>query len=165
MIQKPDTNFPVNLGEDSSLDASGILWAPIDNIEIYKAPTISDLLVYEKNSNGNIHEYLRVSEMDCKCENKSCRRTLVNSRTASSFYIVRKYFGKKIFINSGFRCIIHNEAIGGKILSYHTLGCAMDLRPEKEEDLHTLIKLCKEYFDVVIPYLLDGFVHVHQLPH
>jgi uncharacterized protein YcbK (DUF882 family) len=39
---------------------------------------------------------------------------------------IRDHFGKPIFINRGFSCIVHNFDVGGNITSDHCLGLAAD---------------------------------------
>lgn len=119
--------------------------------------------VLEKGSQEFINKYLKTSEFDCHCTLSICKRTLVNRRTASAFQLLREYFGKPILVNSAFRCQQHNASIGGKVNSYHMLGAAMDIRPKNSEDYYALLLLAEKFFDVVIPYKEDGFIHVHQL--
>jgi len=116
-----------------------------------------------KGSNDFINKYLKVSEFDCHCTLSTCNRTLVNRRTVSSFQLLREYFGKPILVNSAYRCQQHNASIGGKVNSYHLLGAAMDIRPKDPLDYYSLLILAEKFFDVVIPYKEDGFIHVHQL--
>ena len=41
--------------------------------------------------------------------------------------VIRLHFGgKPVRINSGFRCHLLNEAIGGAVYSEHRMGCAVD---------------------------------------
>ena len=49
-------------------------------------------------------------------------------RLAEKLEEVRKALGKPIMINSAFRSIQTNEAVGGVKSSQHCLGCAADIR-------------------------------------
>lgn len=49
-------------------------------------------------------------------------------RLAEKLEEVRKVIGKPIMINSAFRSIQTNEAVGGVKSSQHCLGCAADIR-------------------------------------
>lgn len=46
----------------------------------------------------------------------------------------RNQFGKPIHVNSGYRSIALNKAVGGKSNSYHLTGQAADLHVESEEE-------------------------------
>ena len=124
---------------------------------------VFELEIFEKSSVGYINKYLKTTEYHCHCTNSTCNRTLVNRRTSSSFQILREYFGSPILVNSAYRCQQHNASIGGKVNSYHVLGAAMDIRPKDPEKYNDLLLLAEKFFDVVIPYKKEGFIHVHQL--
>lgn len=64
---------------------------------------------------------------------------------------VRERFGKPITVNSGFRCPIHNRAVGGVANSQHMRGEAADICCE---DNRRLVKVIVELgkFDQVILY-------------
>ena len=49
-------------------------------------------------------------------------------RLAQKLEEVRKVLGKPIMVNSAFRSIEVNEAVGGVKTSQHCLGCAADIR-------------------------------------
>lgn len=70
---------------------------------------------------------------------------------------VREWLGKPITVNSGFRCPIHNRAVGGVANSQHMCGEAADICCEDNRRLAKIIvELGK--FDQVILY--PSFVHV-----
>lgn len=70
---------------------------------------------------------------------------------------VRERLGKPITVNSGFRCPIHNRAVGGVANSQHMRGEAADICCE---DNRRLAKIIVEQgrFDQLIIY--PSFVHV-----
>lgn len=69
----------------------------------------------------------------------------------------RERLGKPITVNSGFRCPIHNRAVGGVANSQHIRGEAADICCEDNRRLAKIIvELGK--FDQVILY--PSFVHV-----
>lgn len=71
---------------------------------------------------------------------------------------VRERLGKPIVVNSGFRCPIHNRAVGGATASQHMKGEAADLRIDgKPEDLAKTI-VANGTWDQLILY--PTFVHV-----
>jgi hypothetical protein len=110
-----------------------------------------------KALSGQLVPFLRWEEVRCKCNYDTCTRTLINERTANSFYLTRRALGSPITITSGYRCDLHNIDIGGIPNSFHKIGCALDL---KHEDLDLLEEKCKLYFDVVIRY--KKFIHCHN---
>ena len=69
----------------------------------------------------------------------------------------RRALGFPIHVNSGFRCLIHNAAVGGAKNSQHTLGQAADIRCD---DLPRLVELIGESgkYDQLIIY--PTFVHI-----
>lgn len=70
---------------------------------------------------------------------------------------VRELLGKPIVVNSGFRCPIHNVAVGGVANSQHVRGEACDCRCDDNRRLTKIIvELGK--FDQLILY--PTFVHV-----
>ena len=70
---------------------------------------------------------------------------------------VRELLGKPIVVNSGFRCPIHNVAVGGVANSQHVRGEACDCRCDDNRRLAKIIvELGK--FDQLILY--PTFVHV-----
>ncbi len=69
----------------------------------------------------------------------------------------RERLGKAIVVNSGFRCPLHNAAVGGVASSQHVKGEAADVRCE---DNHRLARVIVEQgrFDQLIMY--PTFLHV-----
>lgn len=78
---------------------------------------------------------LKLSEFRCKCTNDSCKSVIVNPKLPKAYEKFRKAVGRPLKINSGFRCFLHNLAIGGAALSHHTAGDAVDI------DYHNLKNL------------------------
>ena len=69
----------------------------------------------------------------------------------------REKYGKPVVVNSGFRCPLHNKAVGGVYNSQHVCGQAADVHCE---DNRRLAKIIVENgkFDQLILY--PTFVHV-----
>lgn len=57
------------------------------------------------------------------------------------FEEIREAWGKPIIIHSGYRCPEHNKAVGGEDLSAHLFGLALDVSPERREDLRRLYQI------------------------
>ena len=70
---------------------------------------------------------------------------------------LRDAFRSPIFINSGYRCLILNEAVGGVPTSQHVIGCASDCGCNDPYALAKLAKWMKLDFDQMILY--PTFVH------
>lgn len=54
---------------------------------------------------------------------------------------IREIIGKPVIINSGFRCVKLNNAVGGSLTSQHLYGEAIDIRVNG--------KSCKEVFQIL----------------
>jgi len=79
-----------------------------------------------------------------------------------SFKWIREEWGKPIWINSGYRCPVHNAFVGGKVLSAHMWGLALDLTADSYEETLKLEDVIEE----VAPDLRRGtypsrkFIHI-----
>lgn len=79
---------------------------------------------------------------------------------------LREWYGKPIYINSGYRCPELNKAVGGSPGSFHLIGCAADI------DVHSRAENQKlfEYIKASLPYTELGWegggkwVHVAIAP-
>lgn len=78
---------------------------------------------------------------------------------------IRERWGKPMKINSGYRCAVHNAAVGGEPLSVHLFGLAADLGMTSVQEVTDFVILARE----VAPdlrkgwrqYLSDGQTFVH----
>ena len=106
---------------------------------------------------------LQHSEFKCKCDNERCHYTLVSSLLMTRWYAFRKAMGTPIPVTSGFRCQTHNEKVGGKPESYHTLGMAIDISykgfPQRTKD--KFIEEAAKYFTFTLDYPNQEFIHCH----
>ena len=53
---------------------------------------------------------------------------------------MRAAYGKPIYVSSGFRCALLNEAVGGSATSVHPLGYAADLQADDMEDFKRFVR-------------------------
>ena len=120
-----------------------------------------ELDLIEKNEDVVLAYGLSHSEFRCKCKRKECTFTLVNHRLVNAYEIVRTTWGTPLIISSGFRCQMHNKKVGGTKASRHSRGSAIDISPV-DRDLKELYDLAVKFFDVVIPYWEEGFLHCHM---
>jgi len=103
------------------------------SISIYKKERFNVTFVY-----GLSHD-----EFKCKCNSNKCRYTSVSKFLLDRFQNFRKDLNLPVAITSGFRCQSHNEKVGGVDNSYHTIGCAIDIKPiEKQKG-----KYLERYFN------------------
>ena len=80
----------------------------------------------------------------------------------------REHYGKPIYVNSGFRCPLHNTTVGGVRASQHIQGEAADITAGSPEENHQLAKIIVQQgkFDQLIlentgeKDLLPQWVHV-----
>lgn len=94
--------------------------------ERMKARTVSTPEPMEMDYDpGQLSKHFHEDEFRCRCcgelHPSGVPAALVNELEA-----VRKYFGKPVKINSGYRCPTHNKNVGGAKRSQHLLGIAAD---------------------------------------
>jgi len=80
---------------------------------------------------------------------------------------VRTHFGMPVTINSGYRCLKLNKAIGGARNSQHMTGCAADIEISgiDNQQLFDWIKFNLQFDQLILEYvkpdvLGSGWVHV-----
>lgn len=66
-----------------------------------------------------------LDEFICPCS--YCEYVTLNLELVAVLQHLRDYFGRSVFINSGYRCGVHNYNVGGKVYSQHRLGFAADI--------------------------------------
>jgi len=85
---------------------------------------------------GNISENFTWKEFEChgkKCCGHKCyvEHRLLGGLEELRAALRRKYKGRdiKLVVNSGYRCVKHNEEVGGNPNSFHLQGMAADVVP------------------------------------
>lgn len=114
-------------------------------------------------------KHFTVKELRCKCcgqlhpEAKENIEALVDNVLDPA----RELFGKPIHVNSGFRCPLHNAAVGGVAKSQHLLGEAADITASSPAENLTLARIIAQLgnYDQIIIYVHNGstepqFIHV-----
>ena len=116
----------------------------------------------------SISKYITEAEYRCKCCDQ-LPQSFDQDDVATPFQIlfdsfdfIREEWGKPIYITSGYRCPMHNAMVGGRVLSAHMFGLALDLDCKMDEvyELAELIEdLCPDlrrgrYTD------LGSFIHI-----
>lgn len=80
----------------------------------------------------------------------------------------RDHFGVPIVVTSGYRCAAVNNVVGGSPTSWHTEGCAADIRFErksglKDSELFRWIHDNCCYVELIAEGIPSGWVHVAAL--
>jgi len=71
-----------------------------------------------------ISKHFNESEFECK----HCGQVIIAQALVYALEAVREHFNAPVTINSGFRCMYHNMAVGGALSSYHMRGMAADIQ-------------------------------------
>lgn len=68
--------------------------------------------------------YFKEEEFKCKC----CGQVVLDLDFISMLDEARHIADIPFIINSGYRCPVHNKAVGSKPTSSHIKGCAVDIK-------------------------------------
>lgn len=102
-----------------------------------------------------LSEHFSEQEFKCKC----CGSIKIDPKLIAQLECVRAALGHiPIYINSGFRCQIHNKKVGGVANSYHTKGQAADIRING--DIRELVRVCDNVFKYGGVGIYNNFIHV-----
>lgn len=74
--------------------------------------------------------------------------------------LVRKVLNKPILINSGYRCPVHNKAVGGKLSSYHVKCLAADISVKNLTGMEIFRAIWKSGADFSGIGIAPNYVHV-----
>lgn len=85
--------------------------------------------IYKKDGSVMLSPNFTTREFACH-GNGCCDAVMVDEGLVGYLQQIRDHFGVPVHINSGYRCPIHNAAVGGAAGSYHTKGMATDIRVE-----------------------------------
>ncbi len=104
----------------------------------------------------------KVSEFACK----HCGENKIDQRVINMCQVIRDAVGVPVIVNSGYRCKVHNEHVGGVRDSFHTHGLAADLTCKKGGKA-LYIAIQKLWHDGKLPnlqwckyYVSRNFVHI-----
>jgi len=108
-------------------------------------------------------KWFKDSELACngdECQGLCNVGEGVNSRLMEVLDAIREKLGKPIYINSGYRCPVHNKFVGGVPNSQHVEGTAADLSYDGI-DVDYLAQIAEECgADGIGKYWSQGFVHI-----
>jgi hypothetical protein len=113
---------------------------------------------YKRKDKARLSENFRLDEFKCKCG--KCDPVLVDDQLIIYLQKIRDHFGKRVNVNSGYRCAKHNAdpKVGGSPSSHHVKGMAADIRVEgvtPEE-----VARYAESIGIQRIGLYDNFVHI-----
>lgn len=101
--------------------------------------------------------YFKPSETACKGKNCCGGASPMDRAFMYKMNVLRAILGKRIIVNSGFRCTVHNKNVGGSPNSKHMLGIAMDVY-SPDCSLKDIEKVCIQLGLYHIMY--DTFIHI-----
>ena len=113
---------------------------------------------YKRSDKIKLSDNFRLDEFKCKCG--KCDPILVDDQLIIYLQKIRDHFGKRVNVNSGYRCAKHNAdpKVGGSPSSHHVKGMAADIRVEgvtPEE-----VARYAESIGIQRIGLYDNFVHI-----
>ena len=82
-----------------------------------------DQLTMWGNAMGNLSAHFSKAELACHC----CGELQIGQELIAALEQLRSLAGKEIVIHDGFRCLGHNQEVGGVTDSEHTRGLAADV--------------------------------------
>lgn len=94
--------------------------------------------------------YLYESEYRCKCCSElPPSLDLEDIATPfqilfDSFDFIREEWGKAIYVTSGYRCPMHNAMVGGRVLSAHMFGLALDMDCDNIDEVYELADVIED---------------------
>jgi len=104
--------------------------------------------------------YFNKNEFECSC----CGRSSIKQELIDMLNKARQNYGKPIRVTSGFRCFLHNRAVGGSDTSSHTEGWAADLAVHNSRQrMELLSALLQAGFGRI--GIAKTFIHVDVDPH
>ena len=98
-------------------------------------------------------------ELECK---DGSRQVVLHRELLERLQLLREVLGRPVIINSGYRNLAHNKAVGGSPNSYHLQGMAADIRVPGVSPAALAGAARKTGFRGIIIYA--NFVHVDVRP-
>lgn len=81
-------------------------------------------------------KYFKSEEFECKC---GCKSNDMQPVTLAKLEMARALAGVPFVITSGYRCEVHNKAVGGKSESAHTKGYAVDIKAVGSSERYSIV--------------------------
>jgi hypothetical protein len=86
---------------------------------------MANIKSFKRGDKTKLSANFSVKEFECKCG--KCEETLINLDHVQRLQQLRDDLGCSITINSAYRCLAHNTAVGGEKNSQHMKGNATDI--------------------------------------
>lgn len=109
-----------------------------------------------KDSDWDEINHFTKDEFTCKC---GCGEAPMNKDFVFRLDNLRERLGSSVVINSGYRCLEHNKAIGGSPRSQHLKGRAADIRIDNSLMRYRVVNLATLMLFSGIG-VAKGFVHI-----
>jgi len=120
--------------------------------------SISDAYYEWRHGEGiQLSKNFHASEFECHCGTKHVNR--IATELIACLQMLRDEYGP-IKINSGYRCEVYNEKVGGSFKSQHMLGTAADLHFYNQKDLLFPYSYAHHIGLSVGLYETSNFIHV-----
>ncbi len=103
-----------------------------------------------------LSENFNLKEFECPC----CHTVSLHPLLLLRLQNLRGEWGRPIIINSGYRCEIHNRAVGGVMRSHHRIGQAADVRVTAKEQERFCELAARHGFGKIISYPTRNFIHL-----
>lgn len=118
------------------------------------------MIFFPKNAKSKITDGLDNTEYRCHCVNPACHCTMIDKELVEAYHKFRFLIGKPLIINSGFRCSLHNFMIGGRTMSRHLSGEAIDISNKNLPDPLETTKIARQAgFKYIKFYVEKDFWH------
>lgn len=113
-------------------------------------------------------KYFKEKEFACNGLNCCGGTNAIDICLVGALDVIREHLGVPIIVTSGFRCVVHNRAVGGAIRSLHIRGRAADVTCHVFMDLQNVYWLAQhllyddgvQVFEQAILYEHHNFVHL-----
>lgn len=110
--------------------------------------------IYKRGEDRQLTRNFHLREFTCKCG--ICRNQYVDLDHVKRLQELRDLLGRSISVTSGYRCEVHNKAVGGVKNSQHRRGWATDIQVKGMSPSDVADKC--EHFDGLGRY--NTFTHV-----
>lgn len=152
------TSCPGNMLQDYlDIIVSKAHWYRYKNADIVDAPAEPPKFKFKPKA-GMLSEHFAENEFICK----HCGKSKINPRLIELLEQLRyNAGGYPLYINSGYRCEVHNKNVGGVPNSQHVQGNAADISCPKQLSFGEFKWYVDQLpFDGVGIYEFDNFIHV-----
>lgn len=108
-------------------------------------------------------KYFKLEEFKCKCG--KCDGGTMDPGTLARLDEARDLANTPFVVTSGYRCVAHNKAVGGKPNSAHTRGLAVDIKFSNGVQAFAILHALLAVGFVRVGYnQKHGFFHVDSDP-